>query len=224
SVLTEAMASRTREIGVRMALGATRAGIGRFVLRSGFMPAITGLAAGCVLTAVSVPALRSLLFGVSLLDLPTLAMVVVLLAGVTLAACAVPARRAMRMPVTTALRVECAADVGAVGGDSRRGADGADGEVGAETAAQRGDREVRTERRQAGADARGVEAERGLGRAGVAEAAAAQQDPGGIRALFDEAERNRPAIAIEDVERGRRAAAIQVRGTVDARGRTSVAV
>ena len=106
SVLTEAMASRTREIGVRMALGATRAGIGRFVLRSGFMPAITGLAAGCVLTAVSVPALRSLLFGVSLLDLPTLAMVVVLLAGVTLAACAVPARRAMRMPVTTALRVE----------------------------------------------------------------------------------------------------------------------
>jgi len=106
SVLAEAMASRTREIGVRMALGATRAGIGRFVLRSGFMPAIAGLAAGCVLTAVSVPALRSLLFGVSLLDLPTLAVVVVLLAGVTFAACAVPARRAMRMPVTTALRVD----------------------------------------------------------------------------------------------------------------------
>jgi ABC-type lipoprotein release transport system permease subunit len=58
------------------------------------------------LTAVSVPALRSLLFGVSLLDLPTLAVVVVLLAGVTFAACAVPARRAMRMPVTTALRVD----------------------------------------------------------------------------------------------------------------------
>jgi ABC-type antimicrobial peptide transport system permease subunit len=105
-MLAEAMTARTREIGVRMALGATRAGIGRLVVRSGLTPAIAGLAAGVVLMAVSMPALRSLLFGVTLLDVPSLATVIVTLTCVTLAACALPARRAMRLPVTTALRVE----------------------------------------------------------------------------------------------------------------------
>jgi putative ABC transport system permease protein len=105
-VLSEAMTSRTREIGVRMALGATRARIGRLVLRAGATPAVLGLAAGAALTAAAAPALRSLLFGVTLLDLPSFAAVFALLAGVTLAACAIPAWRAVRLPVTTALRTE----------------------------------------------------------------------------------------------------------------------
>jgi predicted permease len=105
-VLSEAMAARTREIGVRLALGATRGGIAKLVVATGAVPALIGLAAGLVLTAAAAPALRSLLFGVSLLDIPSLAAVAGLLVAVTLLACAVPAWRAMRLPVTTALRSE----------------------------------------------------------------------------------------------------------------------
>lgn len=105
-VLSQAMAARTREIGVRVALGATRGAIARLVLASGAMPALAGLAAGIVLTAAMAPALRSLLFGVTPLDLPSLGAVAALLTGVTLLACAVPAWRAVRLPVTTALRSE----------------------------------------------------------------------------------------------------------------------
>jgi putative ABC transport system permease protein len=102
-ILSEAMTARTREIGVRLALGGTRGGIAGW--SSGGRPAL-GLALGGALTAAAAPALRSLLFGVTLLDLPSLAAVAGLLAGVTLLACAIPAWRAVRVPVTTALRQE----------------------------------------------------------------------------------------------------------------------
>jgi predicted permease len=105
-VLSEAMTARTREIGVRMALGATRGGIARLVFAAGAMPALLGLAAGAALTAAAAPALRGLLFGVTLLDIPSLAGVAGLLGAVTLAACVMPAWRAVRLPVTTALRSE----------------------------------------------------------------------------------------------------------------------
>jgi putative ABC transport system permease protein len=105
-VLSEAMTARTREIGVRMALGATRGGIARLVFAAGAMPALIGLAAGAALTAAAAPALRSLLFGVTLLDIPSMAAVAGLLGAVTLVACALPAWRAVRVPVTTALRSE----------------------------------------------------------------------------------------------------------------------
>ena len=103
-ILSEAMAARTREIGVRLALGATRGGIARLVFGAGARPAVIGLALGAVLTAMAAPGLRTLLFGVTLLDLPSLAMVTALLASVTLLACVLPAWRAVRVPVTTALR------------------------------------------------------------------------------------------------------------------------
>jgi putative ABC transport system permease protein len=104
--LSESMTARTREIGVRMALGATRGGIARLVFTAGAMPALIGVAAGAALTAAASPALRSLLFGVTLLDIPSLAAVAGLLGAVTLVACAMPAWRAVRLPVTTALRTE----------------------------------------------------------------------------------------------------------------------
>ena len=105
-ILSEAMTARTREIGVRLALGATRGGIVRLVFAAGARPAFVGLVLGAALTAAAAPALRSLLFGVTLLDVPSLAAVSGLLAAVILLACAIPAWRAVRVPVTTALRQE----------------------------------------------------------------------------------------------------------------------
>jgi predicted permease len=105
-VLAEAMTARTREIGVRMALGATRGGIAKLVFAAGAMPAFIGLAAGLLFTAAAAPALRSLLFGVTPLDIPSLAAVAGLLGAVTALACAMPAWRAVRLSVTTALRSE----------------------------------------------------------------------------------------------------------------------
>jgi ABC-type antimicrobial peptide transport system permease subunit len=105
-VLAEAISARTKEIGVRLALGSTPAGIARLVVRAGIGPAIAGLLAGVALTLIASPAVRSLLFGVRPMDPLSLAAVVALLALVTLAACALPAWRAMRLPVTTALRAE----------------------------------------------------------------------------------------------------------------------
>jgi len=103
-ILAEAIAARTREIGLRVALGATRAGIFRLVMRTGLAPVAIGLAAGAVLAAAASPAVRSLLYGVSPLDLPSLAGVLAIISVVALLACAVPLRRAVRVPVATALR------------------------------------------------------------------------------------------------------------------------
>jgi putative ABC transport system permease protein len=103
-VLAAAMTARTKEIGVRLALGASRGGIARLVIAAGAVPASAGLLGGVILAAVLGPAVRSLLFGVTLLDVTSLAAVMVTVSAVTLTACALPALKAMRLPVTTALR------------------------------------------------------------------------------------------------------------------------
>ena len=105
-VLAESMAARTREIGVRMALGATRGRIARLVLAAGILPAAAGLGAGLVLIAIAGPSLRALLFGIVPFDVPSIAAVCIVIAAMALAASSVPAWRAVRMPVTTALRQE----------------------------------------------------------------------------------------------------------------------
>lgn len=103
-VLAQTMTARTREIGVRLALGATHRRIARLVLVTGAAPAAVGLAAGVAVAFALAPAVRSLLFGVTALDVPSFAGVVAVLAAVTAAACALPAWRAIRLPVTAALR------------------------------------------------------------------------------------------------------------------------
>jgi len=105
-VLAEAVSARTREIGVRLALGASGADIARLAFRIGLGPAAVGGACGFMLAAIAAPSARTLLFGVAPLDLPSLGAVALVVAAVVLAACALPARRAARLPAVAALRHE----------------------------------------------------------------------------------------------------------------------
>ena len=97
---------RTREIGIRMALGADKRQIFTLVLRQGFRLVLMGLAAGTALSLVLTRFLTSQLYGVSAMDPLTFATVAALLSAVTLAACYIPARRATKIEPTVALRCE----------------------------------------------------------------------------------------------------------------------
>jgi predicted permease len=106
SVLAYLVARRTREIGIRVALGSSRASILRLILREGFELVAIGLALGVVSAASLQKAVASEIYGVRPLDPFVLASVMILLAVVALGACAVPARRAMRVDPIVALRYE----------------------------------------------------------------------------------------------------------------------
>jgi putative ABC transport system permease protein len=97
---------RTREIGIRVALGAQRRDIMRIVLRQGIRATLAGVAIGVAAGLVLTRLLRSLLFGVTPGDWLTFLSVALLLLVVALAACAIPARRAMRVDPIVALRYE----------------------------------------------------------------------------------------------------------------------
>jgi len=105
-VLAYSVTQRTREIGLRMALGAPRARVLRLVIGEGMSVGMCGIAAGLVAAAALGRTLSSLLFGVRVHDLPTYAGVAVVLAVVALAACALPARRAALVDPIVALREE----------------------------------------------------------------------------------------------------------------------
>ena len=105
-VLSYAVAQRTAEIGIRMALGAAHSQVHRLVLLEGMRPALAGVALGMAGAAWATQFLRSLLFGVSTGDSATFAAVPVILLVVALAACAIPAWRATRVDPATALRSE----------------------------------------------------------------------------------------------------------------------
>ena len=99
-----AVARRTREIGIRMALGAQRASVAAMVLRQGAVLAALGLAAGTAAALALSRTLASLLYGIGPHDPATFAAVVGLLAAAALGACYLPARRAARLDPTRALR------------------------------------------------------------------------------------------------------------------------
>jgi ABC-type antimicrobial peptide transport system permease subunit len=105
-VLAYLVARRTREIGIRVALGSSGGGILRLVLREGFQLVALGLVLGVVGAMFLQKAVASEIYGVRPLDPLVLASVMALLAIVALAACAVPARRAMRVDPMVALRSE----------------------------------------------------------------------------------------------------------------------
>ncbi|HEX5438623.1 MAG TPA: ABC transporter permease [Gemmatimonadaceae bacterium] len=103
-VIAYGVSQRTYEIGLRMALGAQRGSVMALVMAQGLRLTLAGLAIGIVGALVVARALRSLLVGVPPMDLPTLGVVSLVLAGIALLACALPARRAMAVAPTEALR------------------------------------------------------------------------------------------------------------------------
>ena len=105
-VLAYSTAQRTREIGIRMALGSSRLGISRLVLMEVLKLAAIGIVGAIPCSVMLSKLLRSQLFGVSTADPLTLGAVVLLIAVVALVAALVPARRATAVDPTTALRAE----------------------------------------------------------------------------------------------------------------------
>ncbi|MFI5126195.1 MAG: ABC transporter permease [Candidatus Acidiferrales bacterium] len=105
-VLSYVVARRTREIGIRMALGGQRADILRLVLGQGAQLTVIGGAVGIVAALALARLMSSLLFGVSANDPLTFVGVAVLLGIVSGAACYIPARRAVRVDPIVALRYE----------------------------------------------------------------------------------------------------------------------
>ena len=105
-VMSHAVSQRTREIGVRMAIGASPYQMLGAILGEGLTQVGLGLIAGAVLSMVTARLLTGLLFGVSAMSVTPYLVVVSLLAAVSLVACLVPARRAMRIDPATALRAD----------------------------------------------------------------------------------------------------------------------
>jgi ABC-type antimicrobial peptide transport system permease subunit len=103
-VLSYAVAQRSREIGVRVALGATRADVMRLVLGRGVVLTSVGLGAGSIGAWILTRAMRTLLYGVAPTDPATFATVVAILTGVGMIACLLPALRATRVNPITVLR------------------------------------------------------------------------------------------------------------------------
>jgi len=105
-IVSYVVVQRSRDIGLRMALGAARADIRRLVLRIGMAPVAVGLVAGLLLVNVAARPVEAMLFSVGPFDLAAVAGAAGVLFASALVACYVPARRATRLDPVAALRAE----------------------------------------------------------------------------------------------------------------------
>src|SRR5262245_21022842 len=105
-VMAWMVSRRTREIGVRMALGARGADVMKLILKQAMLLVGIGVAVGLGVALLATRMVESLLYGVSRNDRLTLVVVMLMLAGGGLLACYVPARRAMKVDPMVALRFE----------------------------------------------------------------------------------------------------------------------
>jgi predicted permease len=105
-VISYSVAQRTNELGIRLALGASRVDVLRLVLSAGFKLVLIGIGVGLVLSFAVTRFLSSLLFGVRATDLLTFGALSVLMIVVSLLACYLPARRATKVDPLVALRYE----------------------------------------------------------------------------------------------------------------------
>jgi len=104
AVIAQSVSQRTREIGVRMAIGAMATDIRKMILREGMLPVIAGMFVGLVASFAINRMLQSQLVGVGPYDPITMTRAPVILIFVSLLACQIPARRAMNVDPAVALR------------------------------------------------------------------------------------------------------------------------
>ena len=106
SIMSYSVSRRTREIGIRLALGAQIAAVQRLIVRQGLLLTTIALLLGVPSALVAAKFSASFLYGVHPHDLVTFVTVPLVLLGVALLACWIPARRAARVDAQTALRYE----------------------------------------------------------------------------------------------------------------------